>query len=123
MAQDSPTLKIHCNVPVKLKTGENVNLKVNIYHTLEKTKKGSIRLLLKNHQTQDNVDNWFLNKAYLQNFTTHRNKTLTFEFPFTVPYNYSDSFDLILVAKLNNLKDSIRFVIPTNKVVAFGKKS
>jgi hypothetical protein len=39
-----------------------------------------------------------------------------------VPNDYSDSFDLVLVAKVENLKDSIGFVISTNKVIPFGKK-
>ena len=122
MAQHKPAIKIHCVAPVKLKTGQSVKLKVQVIHNLKKEKTGTLVLSLINHQTKTSVDGWFLNIFPLQYFTTIKNEKFEVEFPFTVPNDYSDSFDLVLVAKVENLKDSIGFVISTNKVIPFGKK-
>jgi hypothetical protein len=123
MAQKKSAIKIHCITPVKLKTGQSVKLKVQVTHNLKKEKKGTLVLSLINHQTKTSVDGWFLNNAPSQYFTTKKNEKFEIEFPFTVPNDYSDSFDLVLVAHVGNLKDSIGFVISTNKVIPFGKKS
>ena len=123
MAQDKPAIKIHFVAPVKLKTGQTVKLKVSVSHNLKEEKTGTLVLSLINHQTQKSVDGWFLNIFPFQYFTTIKNENFEVEFPFTVPTDYSDSFDLVLVAHVGNLKDSIGFVIPTNKVIPFGKKS
>jgi len=123
MAQQKPALKINCVAPVKLKTGQSVKLKVQVMHNLKKEKTGTLVLSLINHQTKTSVDGWFLNIFPLQYFTTIKNEKFEVEFPFTVPNDYSDSFDLVLVAHVGNLKDSIGFVISTNKVIPFGKKS
>jgi hypothetical protein len=123
MAQQKPAIKIQCVAPVKLKTGQSVKLKVQVIHNLKKEKTGTLILSLINHQTQTSVDGWFLNIFPLQYFTTIQNEKFEVEFPFTVPNDYSDSFDLKLVAQVGKLKDSIGFVIPTNKVIPFGKKS
>ena len=122
MAQQQPAIKIQCVAPVKLKTGQSVKLKVQVIHNLKKEKTGTLVLSLINHQTQTSVDGWFLNIFPFQYFTTIQNEKFEVEFPFTVPNDYSDSFDLVLVAKVENLKDSIGFVISTNKVIPFGKK-
>ena len=122
MAQEKPAIKINCLAPVKLKTGQSVKLKVGVSHNLKKEKTGTLVLSLINHQTQTSVDGWFLNIFPFQYFTTIQNEKFEVEFPFTVPNDYSDSFDLVLVAKVENLKDSIGFVISTNKVIPFGKK-
>ena len=122
MAQQKPAIKIHCIAPVKLKTGQSVKLKVSVSHNLKKEKTATLVLSLINHQTQKSVDGWFLNIFPFQYFTTIQNENFEVEFPFTVPNDYSDSFDLVLVAKVENLKDSIGFVISTNKVIPFGKK-
>jgi len=118
-----PAIKIHCLAPVKLKTGQSVKLKVELTHNLKEEKTGTLVLSLINHQTKTSVDGWFLNIFPFQYFTTIQNEKFEVEFPFTVPNDYSDSFDLVLVAHVGNLKDSIGFVIPTNKVIPFGKKS
>ena len=123
MAQNKPAIKINCVAPVKLKTGQSVKLKVQVIHNLKKEKTGILVLSLINHQTQKSVDGWFLNIFPFQYFTTIQNEKFEVEFPFTVPNDYSDSFDLVLVAHVGNLKDSIGFVISTNKVIPFGKKS
>ena len=122
MAQQQPVIKIDCVAPVKLKTGQTVKLKVELTHNLKEEKTGTLVLSLINHQTQKSVDGWFLNIFPFQYFTTIQNEKFEVEFPFTVPNDYSDSFDLVLVAKVENLKDSIGFVISTNKVIPFGKK-
>jgi len=123
MAQKKPAIKILCITPVKLKTGQSVKLKVSVSHNLKEEKTGTLVLSLINHQTKTSVDGWFLNIFPFQYFTTIQNEKFEVEFPFTVPNDYSDSFDLVLVAHVGNLKDSIGFVIPTNKVIPFGKKS
>jgi len=123
IAQKKLFIKIECVAPLKLKTGETVKLKVAINHNLKKEKTGTLQLLLKNHSTKDAVDESFSNSAALQKFTTLLHKKFETEFPFTVPLHYSDSFDIVLIAKLANLKDSIDFVVATNKIKAFGKKS
>jgi len=122
MAQQKDAIKIRCVAPVKLKTGQSVKLKVSVSHNLNEEKTGTLVLSLINHQTQKSVDGWFLNIFPFQYFTTIQNEKFEVEFPFTVPNDYSDSFDLVLVANVGNLKDSIGFVIPTNKVISFGKK-
>ena len=122
MAQHKPAIKINCIAPVKLKTGQTVKLKVSVSHNLKEEKTGTLVLSLINHQTQKSVDGWFLNIFPFQYFTTIQNEKFEVEFPFTVPNDYSDSFDLVLVAKVENIKDSIGFVISTNKVIPFGKK-
>ena len=123
MAQNKPAIKINCVAPVKLKTGQSVKLKVSVSHNLKEEKTGTLILSLINHQTKTSVDGWFLNISPFQYFTTIQNEKFEVAFPFTVPNDYSDSFDLVLVAKVDNLKDSIGFVISTNKVIPFGKKS
>jgi len=123
MAQEKPAIKIHCVAPVKLKTGQSVKLKVSVSHNLKEENTGTLVLSLINHQTKTSVDGWFLNIFPFQYFTTIQNEKFEVEFPFTVPNDYSDSFDLVLVAHVGILKDSIGFVIPTNKVIPFGKKS
>lgn len=122
MAQQKPAIKIHCEAPVKLKTGQTVKLKVSVSHNLKEEKTGTLVLSLINHQTQKSVDGWFLNIFPFQYFTTIQNEKFEVDFPFTVPNDYSDSFDLVLVAQVGNVKDSIGFVIHTNKVIPFGKK-
>ena len=123
MAQQKSAIKIHCVAPVKLKTGQSVKLKVSVSHNLKDENTGTLVLSLINHQTKTSVDGWFLNIFPFQYFTTIQNEKFEVEFPFTVPNDYSDSFDLVLVAHVGILKDSIGFVIPTNKVIPFGKKS
>ena len=123
LAQQKPAIKIHCIAPVKLKTGQSVKLKVQVIHNLKKEKTGTLVLSLINHQTNTSVDGWFLNIFPLQYFTTIKNEKFEVEFPFTVPNDYSDSFDLVLIAHVGKLKDSSGFVISTNKVIPFGKKS
>jgi hypothetical protein len=123
MAQDKPTIKIHCIAPVKLKTGQTVKLKVSVSHNLKEEKTGTLVLSLINHQTQKSVDGWFLNIFPFQYFTTLKNEKFETEFPFTVPNDCIDGFDMILIAAVNELKDSIRFTIPNKKIIPIAKKS
>ncbi len=122
-AQDKEKIQIHCVAPVKLKTGQSVTLKVQVSHTLKEEKTGTLTLSLLNHETQKSVDGWFINIFPFQYFTTLSNQNFEAEFPFTVPNDYSGSFDLELVAHVKNIKDSIRFTVTTNKVKHFAKKS
>ena len=113
-----PTTGINFNMIKKLEDEYIIR-----YDNLKKEKTGTLQLLVKNHSTKDAVDESFSNSAALQKFTTLLQKKFETEFPFTVPLHYSDSFDIVLIAKLANLKDSIGFVVATNKIKAFGKKS
>ncbi|NBT08280.1 MAG: hypothetical protein EBS93_05355 [Chitinophagia bacterium] len=123
IVQEKPTIKINCVAPVKLKAGQSVKLKVGLIHNLKEVKKGSLVLSIFNHHTKELENNSFLNIVPIQYFNTILHESLEVEFPFTVPINYGDSFDVVLVAHVGNLKDSIGFVISTNKVIPFAKKS
>ena len=121
--QNSPQIKIHCTAPKNFTTGQSVKLKVQVSHHLIEEKTGSLTLSLINHRTKKSVDGWFLNIFPFQYFTTLLNEKFETEFPFTIPYDYEQSVDLILVAVVNEIKDSIVFTIPTKKANSIAKKS
>ena len=109
--------------PIQLKLGESIKLKVQVTHTLSEEKTGTLTRSLVNHQTQKSVDGWFLNIFPFQYFTTLKNEKFETEFPFTVPNDCIDGFDMILIAAVNELKDSIRFTIPNKKIIPIAKKN
>ena len=54
-----------------------------------------------------------------KNYTTAKHTTIDkenfeVEFPFTVPHEYKGSFDIELVAKVREQKDSVRYTVITN---------
>jgi hypothetical protein len=72
-------------------------------------------LALINHKTKKSVDGWFVNIFPFQYFTTIKDETFETEFPFTVPFDYLGNFDMEIVARVNEIKDSIHITIPTKK--------
>ena len=110
-----PSLKIECVTPTVLSLGQSIKLKVKVNHNLLQEKTGQLTLALINHQTKKSVDGWFVNIFPFQYFTTIQNETFETEFPFTVPFDYIGNFDLEIVARVNEIKDSIHITIPTKK--------
>lgn len=111
----TPKLSIHCTPPKVLRVGQSHVLKVNVIHNLTTEHTGNLTLSLLNHATQKSVDGWFLNVFPFQYFTSILNTDFEAEFPFTVPDAYEGKFDIVLVAEVNKIKDSVRFIIPTLK--------
>lgn len=109
------SIKIHCAMPNFMTLGQTIKLKVKLSHNLKQEKTGQLTLALINHQTKKSVDGWFVNIFPFQYFTTLQNESFETEFPFTVPYDYKGNFDIEIVAKVNEIKDSIHMTIPTKK--------
>ena len=110
-----PSLKIECVTPTVLSLGQSIKLKVKVNHNLLHEKTGQLTLALINHQTKKSVDGWFVNIFPFQYFTTIQNETFETEFPFTVPFDYIGNFDIEIVARVNEIKDSVHITIPTKK--------
>ena len=114
MAQTAK-LSIHTTPPKELKVGASHTLKVSVSHTFKTEQTGNLILSLLNNKTQQSVDGWFLNVFPFQYFTTISGTPFDAEFPFTVPDAYEGKFDILLVAEVDKIKDSIRFTVPTRK--------
>ena len=110
-----PSIQIQCTTPTILSLGQSIKLKVKVHHNLLQEKTGQLTLALINHKTKKSVDGWFVNIFPFQYFTTIQNETFETEFPFTVPFDYIGNFDLEIVARVNEIKDSIHITIPTKK--------
>jgi len=110
------SLKIECVRPTVLSLGQSIKLKVKLRHDFPQEKTGQLTLALINHKTKKSVDGWFMNIFPFQYFTTIQNEPFETEFPFTVPFDYIGNFDIEIVARVNEIKDSIHFTIPTKKV-------
>ena len=110
-----PNIKIECVTPTILSLGQAIKLKVKVRHNLLQEKTGQLTLALINHKTKKSVDGWFVNIFPFQYFTTIKNEAFETEFPFTVPFDYSGNFDIEIVARVNEIKDSIHITIPTKK--------
>jgi hypothetical protein len=110
-----PSLKIECVTPSVLSLGQSIKLKVKVRHNFSQEKTGQLTLALINQKTKKSVDGWFVNIFPFQYFTTIQNETFETEFPFTVPFDYAGNFDMEIVARVNEIKDSIRITIPTKK--------
>ena len=111
----SPKISIQTTPPTQLKAGQSFILKVKVQHNLKEEKTGNLTLTLFNNETKKEVDGWFINVFPFQYFTTILNTPFETEFPFTVPDAFTGKFDIVLVAEVNQLKDSIRFTVPTRK--------
>jgi hypothetical protein len=111
-----PSLKIEYVIPTVLSVGQSIKLKVKVLHNLTQEKTGQLTLALINNKTKKSVDGWFMNIFPFQYFTTIQNETFETEFPFTVPFDYIGNFDLEIVARVNEIKDSVHITIPTKKV-------
>lgn len=114
-ADNQSSIKIHCTRPSVMTLGQSIKLKVKLSHNLQQEKTGQLTLALVNHQTKKSVDGWFVNIFPFQYFTTIQNEQFKTEFPFTVPYDYNGSFDIEIVARVNEIKDSVHMTIPTKK--------
>jgi len=110
-----PSLKIECVTPTVLSLGQSIKLKVKVLHNFPQEKTGQLTLALINHKTKKSVDGWFINIFPFQYFTTIQNEVFETEFPFTVPFDYLGNFDMEIVARVNEIKDSIHITIPTKK--------
>ncbi|MEY4057985.1 MAG: hypothetical protein RLZ50_1197 [Bacteroidota bacterium] len=110
-----PSIQIQCTTPTILSLGQSIKLKVKVRHNLLQEKTGQLTLALINHKTKKSVDGWFLNIFPFQYFTTIQNEAFETEFPFTVPFDYLGNFDMEIVARVNEIKDSIHITIPTKK--------
>jgi hypothetical protein len=111
----NPYLKIKATPPVTLKWGQSYRLKATVSHNFKEEKTGGITCTLLNAATHKPVDGWFVNIFPFQYFTTIANTTFETEFSFTVPHAYKGNFEIILVAQVEQIKDSVHFVIPTKK--------
>jgi len=110
-----PSLKIECVTPTVLSLGQSIKIKVKVRHNFPQEKTGQLTLALINHKTKKSVDGWFINIFPFQYFTTIQNEVFETEFPFTVPFDYLGNFDMEIVARVNEIKDSIHITIPTKK--------
>jgi hypothetical protein len=108
-------IKIECATPTFLTLGQAIKLKVKVRHNLLQEKTGQLTLALINRKTKKSVDGWFVNIFPFQYFTTIKNEAFETEFPFTVPFDYSGNFDIEIVARVNEIKDSIHITILTKK--------
>lgn len=109
------SLKIECVTPAVLSLGQSIKLKVKVSHHFPQEKTGQLTLALINYKTKKSVDGWFENIFPFQYFTTIQNEIFETEFPFTVPFDYIGNFDIEIVARVNEIKDSIHITIPTKK--------
>lgn len=107
-------LQIICKPPIQITAGEAIKLQVKVAHQFKEEKTGTLTLALINHSTGKSVDGWFLNIFPFQYFTTIDKENFEVEFPFTVPHEYKGSFDIELVAKVREQKDSVRYTVITN---------
>jgi hypothetical protein len=108
------TLRIICKPPIHVIAGQAIKLQVKVAHQSKEEKTGTLTLSLYNKATGNSVDGWFLNIFPFQYFTTIDKENFEVEFPFTVPHEYKGSFDIELVTKMQDQKDSIRFNVITS---------
>jgi hypothetical protein len=113
-AQNS-LLKIKANAPNKLKIGQSYILKASVSHNFKVEKTGGLTCTLLNEKTHVSVDGWFINIFPFQYFTTILNTPFETEFSFTVPHDYKGNFEINLVANVDQIKDSVHFLVPTYK--------
>ncbi len=111
----TPTLKIKATPPTKLKWGQSYKLNATVSHTFKEEKTGGLTCTLLNAATHKPVDGWFINIFPFQYFTTIAKTPFETEFSFTVPNDYKGKFEIVLVAQVDQIKDSIHFLVPTIK--------
>ena len=108
------SLQIICTPPLKASPGQTIKLQVKVAHLLKEEKTGTLNLSLFNHATNKSVDGWFINIFPFQYFTTIDKENFEVEFPFTVPHEFKGNFDIELVAKVQNISDSVRYTVNTS---------
>jgi hypothetical protein len=107
-------LQIICKPPIKANLGQSIKLQVKVAHHLKEEKTGTLTLALYNHSTGKSVDGWFINIFPFQYFTTIDKENFEVEFPFSIPHEFKGSFDIELVAKVQDHTDSVRYTVLTN---------
>lgn len=107
-------LQIICKPPIKASTGQSIKLQVKVAHQIKEEKTGTLTLALYNHATGKSVDGWFINIFPFQYFTSIDKENFEVEFPFTIPHEYKGSFDIELVARVQEQKDSVRYTVITS---------
>ena len=112
-AQES--FRIIAKPPASLKWGQSYKLKAKVDHNFTTEKTGGISCTLLNAKTHKPVDGWFINIFPFQYFTTIANTPFEAEFSFTVPHQYKGSFEIILVAQADQIKDSVHYLVATHK--------
>lgn len=108
-------INIVCTPPTIMRLGQSIQLKVKVKHSFAQEKTGQLTLSLINSKTKKSVDGWFVNIFPFQYFTTIKMETFETEFPFTVPFDYVGKFDIEIVARVNEIKDSLHVSISTKK--------
>ncbi len=111
----NPLLKIKAAPPTQLKLGQAYKLKARVQHNFTVEKTGGLTCTLLNASTHKPVDGWFINIFPFQYFTTIAKTPFETEFSFTVPHEYKGKLELILVAQVDQVKDSVHYLIPTHK--------
>lgn len=111
----SPYLKIKTVAPAKLKLGQSYKLKASVLHNFKVEKTGGFTCTLLNAATHKPVDGWFINVFPFQYFTTISKTPFETEFTFTVPNDYKGKFEIVLVATVDQIKDSVHYLVPTYK--------
>ena len=108
-------LQIKAIAPSKLKLGQSFKLKTKVVHNFKEEKTGGLTCTLLNSETHKPVDGWFINIFPFQYFTTIAKTPFETEFSFTVPNDFKGKIEIVLVAQVDQIKDSVHFVVPTNK--------
>ena len=108
-------LKITSHPPSKLKLGQAYHLKASVAHNFNVEKTGGITCSLLNADTHQSVDGWCINIFPFQYFTTIAKTPFETEFSFIIPHEYKGKLEIILVAQVNQIKDSVHYLIPTYK--------
>ena len=111
----NPFLKIKATTPTQLKLGKAYKLKASVQHNFTIEKTGGLTCTLLNATTRKPVDGWFINIFPFQYFTTIIKTPFETEFSFTVPHEYKGKLEVILVAQVDQVKDSVHYLIPTHK--------
>jgi hypothetical protein len=111
----SSNLQIKATPPSQLKLGQSYKLKTKVVHHITEEKTGGITCTLLNAATHKPVDGWFINIFPFQYFTTIANTPFETEFSFTVPHEYKGAFEIILVAQVDQIKDSVHYIVRTHK--------
>ena len=108
-------LEINVTPPTQLKLGQSFKLKTKVVHHFAAEKTGGITCTLLNAATHKPVDGWFINIFPFQYFTTIANTPFETEFSFSVPHEYKGAFEIILVAQVDQVKDSVHYIVRTHK--------
>lgn len=108
-------LKIKTTIPTQFKLGQSYKIKTSVQHNFTIEKTGGLTCTLLNASTHTPVDGWFINIFPFQYFTTILKTPFETEFSFTVPHEFKGKLEIILVAQVDQIKDSVHYLIPAYK--------